>query len=73
MTSLDLTSDEKSLMCNPVRHLGIGIVDPVFEAPWAFDNSPECTQMLTEAIRTGEEDTVATSLSFFLLYLKMRA
>jgi len=53
LTSLDLTSDEKDLMCKPVRHLGIGIVDPVFEAPLAFDNSQECTKMLTDAIRTG--------------------
>ena len=50
---LDVTSDEKDLMCKPVRHLGIGIVDPVFEAPLAFDNSQECTKMLTDAIRTG--------------------
>ena len=50
---MDLTSDEKDLMCKPVRHLGIGIVDPVFEAPLAFDNSQECTKMLTDAIRTG--------------------
>ena len=40
-------------MCKPVRHLGIGIVDPVFEAPLAFDSSQECTKLLTEAIRTG--------------------
>ena len=53
LTTLNLTSDEKHLMCKPVRHLGIGIVDPVFEAPLAFDNSQECTKMLTDAIRTG--------------------
>ena len=54
LTILNLTRDEKHLMCKPVRHLGIGIVDPVFEAPLAFDSSQECTKMLTEAIRTGK-------------------
>ena len=53
LTSLDVTSDEKDLMRKPARYLGIGIVDPVFEAPLAFDNSQECTKMLTDAIRTG--------------------
>ena len=36
-----------------MRHLGIGIVDAVFEAPLAFDSSHECTKMQTKAIRTG--------------------
>ena len=53
LTSLDLTSDEKDLMCKPLRHLDIGIVDPVCEALLALDNSQECTKMLTDAIRTG--------------------
>ena len=35
LTTLNLTSDKKFEMCKPVRHLGIGIVDPVFEAPLA--------------------------------------
>ena len=41
LTTLNLTSEEMHLMCKSVRHLGIGIVDPVFEAPLAFDSSQE--------------------------------
>ena len=53
LTTLNLISDEKQEMCKPVRHLGIGIVDPVLEAPLAYYSSQESTKMLTEAIRTG--------------------
>ena len=54
LTSLDLNSDEKELMCKPVRHVGMGIEDPVFNAPIAFERSQLSTKMLTEAIKMGQ-------------------
>ena len=53
LTFQDLNSVEKELMCKPVRHVGMGIKDPVFSAPIAFERSQLSTKMLTEAIKTG--------------------
>ena len=53
-TDLDLTLDEKILMCKPVRHVGMGIDDPVFNAPIAFKTSEQLTLLLTKAIKTGQ-------------------
>ena len=44
---------EKNLMCTPIRHVGLGIDDPVFNAPLAFHSSQLSTSMLTEAIKSG--------------------
>jgi len=54
LTALDLTLDEKILMCKPVRHVGMGIDDPVFNAPIAFKTSEQSTLLLTKAIKTGQ-------------------
>ena len=54
LTALDLTLDEKILMCKPVRHVGMGIDDPVFNAPIAFKRSEQSTLLLTKAIKTGQ-------------------
>ena len=41
-------------MCKPVRHVGMGIDDPVFNAPIAFERSQQSTLLLTKAIKTGQ-------------------
>jgi len=52
LTALDLsiTVDEKNLICKPVRHVGMGIDEPVFNAPIAFKRSEQSTLLLTKAI-----------------------
>ena len=42
-------------MCTPIRHVGLGIDDPVFNAPLAFHSSQLSTSMLTEAIKSGSK------------------
>jgi len=42
------------LMCKPVRHVGMGIDDPVFNAPIAFKTSEQSTLLLTKAIKTDQ-------------------
>ena len=54
MSSLDLTFEKKSLMCKPVRYVGMGIDDPIFDAPLAFETSRESTKMMIEAITSGD-------------------
>ena len=54
LAALDLTLDKKNLMCKPVRHIGMGIDDPVFNAPIAFERSQQSTLLLTKAIKTGQ-------------------
>ena len=54
LTALDLTLDEKILMCKPVRHVGMGIDHPVFNAPIAFKTSEQWTFLLRKAIKTGQ-------------------
>ena len=41
-------------MWKPVRHIGMGIDDPVFNAPIAFERSQQSTLLLTKAIKTGQ-------------------
>ena len=41
-------------MCKPVRHVGMGIDDPVLNAPIAFKTSEQSTLLLTKAIKTGQ-------------------
>ena len=53
LTALDLILDERKLMCKPVKHVGMGIDDPVFNAPTAFERSQQSTLLLTKAIKTG--------------------
>jgi len=49
-----INSDKKELMCKPVRHVGMRIDNPVFNAPIAFERSQLSTKLLTEAIKTGQ-------------------
>ena len=42
-------------MCKPVRHIGMGIDDPMFNAPFGFHSSQHSTNMLVEAIKTGSK------------------
>ena len=44
LTALDLTFDEKILMCKPVRHVG----------PIAFERSQQSTLLLTKATKPGQ-------------------
>ena len=56
LTALDLTLDEKKLMCKPVRYVVMGIDDSVSNAPIAFERSQQSTRalLLTKAIKTGQ-------------------
>ena len=42
-------------MCKPVRHVGMGIDYPVFNAQIPFKRSEQSTLLLTKAIKTDQE------------------
>ena len=54
LTDMNLSIDEKELMSKPVRHIGLGIEDPVFNASLAYSISFQSTKMLTDAIRNND-------------------
>ena len=54
LTDMNLSIDEKELMSKPVRHIGLGIKDPVFNASLAYSTSFHSTKMLTDAIRNND-------------------
>ena len=54
-SSLDLSPEEKRFTYKPVRHVGMGIDNPVFNATFPFHSSQHSTRMLVEAIKTGSK------------------
>ena len=59
-------------MCKPVRHVGMGIDDPVCNAPIAFKRSEQSTLLLTKAIKTGHRGGNLTDYESYIHINKIK-
>ena len=51
--SINLSEQEKDLLCRPTRFAGLGIFDPVQTARWQYENSRAATDSISIALKSG--------------------